>query len=283
MPRPWGVPLAQAALPCRCHQTPQPARPLQQTPFRGHSHLEVGDVGTLGGDVSGPIQEVLARNPDFVEHSEPVGRRGPWVRGCSGASAKVTASPGTKTLGRSLQEIGHLQTCLPAEKEGSPGGSAWGAPGDPRAGPGALAAQPGGLIPWDDRAACSRIRIGAPVGDQISSPRPGPGRRTRSTTVWDGVTRSRGGRTHRVHNARGAQESRFPESHGDQLHGHPRSAPTHASTPRAGTAALPRPSRPALPWVCSRLHETVQHCRPLTPSRNPAYCSLCRPPRSRWL
>lgn len=42
-------------------------------------YLEGGDVGAFGGDVPGPVQEVLARNPNLVEHGEPGGCKGPRV------------------------------------------------------------------------------------------------------------------------------------------------------------------------------------------------------------
>lgn len=35
-------------------------------------YLKGADVGALGGDVSHPVQEALARNSDLVEHGETV-------------------------------------------------------------------------------------------------------------------------------------------------------------------------------------------------------------------
>lgn len=51
-----------------------PVQHLLPTNFPGwrHLYLKGGDVGTLGGDVSNPVQEVLARNSNLVEHGKSV-------------------------------------------------------------------------------------------------------------------------------------------------------------------------------------------------------------------
>lgn len=49
-------------------------------------YLKGADIGALGGDVSHPVQEALARNSDLVEHGET-------VRGSSRASVKRGSCP----------------------------------------------------------------------------------------------------------------------------------------------------------------------------------------------
>lgn len=78
----------RATPPCWGHWNPHPDRPTAKlappAPSCGHRdtprqrclYLEGGDIGALGGDVSEPVQEVLARNPDLVEHGEPAGMCG---------------------------------------------------------------------------------------------------------------------------------------------------------------------------------------------------------------
>lgn len=49
----------------------------------------MGDVGALRGDVSRAVQQVLAGNPDLVEHGEPVWGHGFWLNSGDGPRAHL--------------------------------------------------------------------------------------------------------------------------------------------------------------------------------------------------
>lgn len=58
-----------------------------------HWYLKGGAVGALGGDIPSPVQEALARNPNFVEHGKSVqGKR--WASIMQVPQEHVTWFPG---------------------------------------------------------------------------------------------------------------------------------------------------------------------------------------------
>lgn len=51
------------------------ALPPTNPPAWRYLYLKGGDIGALRGDVSSPVQEVLARDSHLVEHGEPAETR----------------------------------------------------------------------------------------------------------------------------------------------------------------------------------------------------------------